>query len=94
MGGSAGNDPPSKVFPAPITTALASLCQDGDRDAHGVPRDRHTQDAGEPFDDAAKTWVPPMSTPHCEVKITNGGWIISTNGDKSSFGGNAKVDTV
>ncbi len=34
----------------------------------------------------------PVSTPGCEVKITNGGWIIANNGDKSSFGGNAKVD--
>ena len=50
------------------------------------------QDAGEPFDDATKTWVLPVSTPGCEVKITNGGWLIATNGDKSSFGGNAKVD--
>jgi Big-like domain-containing protein len=50
------------------------------------------EDAGEPFDDAAKTWVLPVSTPGCEVKITNGGWIIAKNLDKSSFGGNAKVD--
>jgi hypothetical protein len=50
------------------------------------------QDADEPFDDAEKTWVLPVSTPGCEVKITNGGWIIATNGDQSSFGGNAKVD--
>jgi hypothetical protein len=52
----------------------------------------NTQDAGEPFDDAAKTWVLPVSTPGCEIKITNGGWIIAANGDKSTFGGNAKVD--
>jgi hypothetical protein len=50
------------------------------------------QDADEPFDDAEKTWVLPVSTPGCEVKITNGGWIIAKNGDQSSFGGNAKVD--
>jgi hypothetical protein len=51
-----------------------------------------TQDAGEPFGDATKTWVLPVSTPGCEVKITNGGWIIANNGDRASFGGNAKVD--
>jgi hypothetical protein len=51
-----------------------------------------TQDPGEPFGDATKTWILPVSTPGCEVKITNGGWIIASNGDKSSFGGNAKVD--
>jgi hypothetical protein len=46
----------------------------------------------EPFDDATKTWVFPVSTPGCEVKITNGGWIIAANTDRASFGGNAKVD--
>jgi hypothetical protein len=51
-----------------------------------------TQDAGEPFDDAEKTWVLPASTPGCEVKITNGGWIITDKGDRASFGGNAQVD--
>jgi hypothetical protein len=50
------------------------------------------QDAGEPFGDATKTWILPVSTPGCEVKITNGGWIIAANTDRASFGGNAKVD--
>jgi hypothetical protein len=49
------------------------------------------QDAGEPFDDATKTWTPPPSTEFCEVTITNGGWIVANNGDRASFGGNAKV---
>jgi hypothetical protein len=51
-----------------------------------------TEDAGEPSGNATKTWVLPVSTPGCEVKITNGGWIIALNGDRASFGGNAKVD--
>ena len=50
------------------------------------------EDPGEPAADATKIWVLPISTPGCEVKITNGGWIIATNGDKSSFGGNARAD--
>jgi hypothetical protein len=50
------------------------------------------QDAGEPFGDATKTWVLPVSTPLCEVKITNGGWIIAANLDRASFGGNARTD--
>jgi hypothetical protein len=50
------------------------------------------QDPGEPFDDATKTWVLPVSTPGCEVKITNGGWIIAANLDRASFGGNARTD--
>jgi len=54
--------------------------------------DDDVQDAGEPFDDAEKTWVLPVTTPGCEIKITNGGWIIAMNGDRSSFGGNAKAD--
>jgi hypothetical protein len=34
-----------------------------------------------------------MSTPLCTTDITNGGWITANNGDKASFGGNAKVDS-
>jgi hypothetical protein len=49
-------------------------------------------DPNEPFGDATKAWVLPPSTPGCEVKITNGGWIIANNDDRASFGGNAKVD--
>lgn len=49
-------------------------------------------DPGEPFDEATKTWVLPVTTPGCEIKITNGGWIIAANGDRASFGGNAKAD--
>jgi hypothetical protein len=44
----------------------------------------------EPSDTAAKTWVNQVTTPTCEVKITNGGWIKASNGDKGTFGGNAK----
>lgn len=51
-----------------------------------------TQDPGEPEGLAEKTWVLPVSTPLCEVKITNGGWIIAMNGDKSTFGGVAMAD--
>lgn len=50
-----------------------------------------SQDAGEPFGDATKTWVLPTSTEFCEVKITEGGWIVANNDDRSSFGGNGKV---
>ena len=39
-----------------------------------------TQNSGEPGDTAAKTWVVPASTPGC--KVTNGGRITATNGDK------------
>ena len=52
----------------------------------------NTQDPGEPFGTAAKAWTFPVTTPGCEITITNGGWIIASNGDRGSFGGNAKSD--
>jgi hypothetical protein len=56
--------------------------------------DNGTADPGEPSDTATKTWVLPVSTPGCEVKITYGGWFHTLlNGDKASFGGNAAVST-
>jgi hypothetical protein len=54
--------------------------------------DDNMQDPTEPFDTASKTWILPVTTPGCEVTITNGGWIIAMNGDRGSFGGNAKSD--
>ncbi len=45
----------------------------------------------EPSGNAEKTWTPPVSTALCEVKITDGGWIIANNLDRANFGGNAKV---
>jgi Mg-chelatase subunit ChlD len=59
--------------------------------AYADTNNNNTQDPGEPFDTATKAWVLPVSTPLCEVKITNGGWIIASNGDKANFGGNAQV---
>jgi len=50
------------------------------------------QDPGEPDGTATKSWVLPVSTPGCEVTITNGGWILTLAGDRASFGGNARVD--
>lgn len=50
----------------------------------------NVQDPGEPIGVAEKTWVLPETTPLCE--ITNGGWIIAENGDRASFGGNAKAN--
>jgi hypothetical protein len=50
-----------------------------------------SQDPGEPFDVATKTWVLPATTPLCEVKITQGGRITAANGDKATFGGNARA---
>jgi hypothetical protein len=46
----------------------------------------------EPADEATKTWVPPTSPPGCEVKITQGGRIVTAEADDATFGGNASVD--
>jgi hypothetical protein len=58
--------------------------------AYADTNNNNTQNTGEPSGAAAKTWVIPQSTPGC--KVTNGGRITATNGDKATFGGNAKGD--
>ena len=50
----------------------------------------NTQDVGEPTGGATKVWVLPVTTPLCEIKITNGGRITALNGDRATFGGNAR----
>jgi hypothetical protein len=59
--------------------------------AYADTNNNNNQDPTEPFDNATKAWVLPVSTPGCEVKITNGGWITASNGDRANFGGNAQV---
>jgi Mg-chelatase subunit ChlD len=49
----------------------------------------NTRQPTEPTDTATKEWVLPSSTPGC--KVTNGGRILAANGDKATFGGNAKA---
>jgi Mg-chelatase subunit ChlD len=57
--------------------------------AYADTNNNNVQDVGEPSDTATKTWVIPVSTPGC--KVTYGGRITATNGDKATFGGNAMV---
>jgi hypothetical protein len=71
--------------PLPGVDAITAYA-DTDRD--------NTQDAGEPAGAAAKTWTLPASTPLCEVAVTLGGRITARNGDKATFGGNAKSDSI
>jgi hypothetical protein len=52
----------------------------------------NTQDLGEPSGAATKAWMLPVTTPLCEITITNGGRITAANGDKATFGGNARSD--
>lgn len=51
-----------------------------------------TRDAGEPTGAATKAWVLPVSTPLCEIVISDGGHFVANNGDRATFGGNAKSD--
>ena len=64
-----------------VITAFADTDGDGQHDTE------------EPAATATKTWVFPTSTAGCEVSIHNGGWIIAANGDRATFGGNAKLGT-
>jgi hypothetical protein len=57
--------------------------------AYADTNGNNVRDANEPGDTAAKTWVLPQSTPGC--KVTYGGRITAANGDKATFGGNAKT---
>jgi hypothetical protein len=41
------------------------------------------------IDNSFRTGI--VSTPNCELKISDGGWIVADNGDQATFGGNAKV---
>ena len=73
-------------FPGADTIeAFADTDEDGMQDAPPPLGD-------EPFDTATKTWVLPVSTPLCEVTITNGGRITAANGDRATFGGVAMAD--
>lgn len=68
----------SSAFPgADVINAYADL------------NNNNVQDPGEPFDAATKVWTLPASTEGC--KVTYGGRITAANGDKATFGGNAKV---
>ncbi|HEY8826024.1 MAG TPA: post-COAP-1 domain-containing protein [Candidatus Limnocylindria bacterium] len=51
-----------------------------------------SQDPGEPFGDAEKTWILPVGTALCEIKVTDGGHITAINADSASFGGVARSD--
>jgi hypothetical protein len=68
-----------------VIRAFADTNEDG---TQGAPPPA----GNEPADEATKTWIPPASTPGCEVKITQGGRIVTAGGDDATFGGNASVD--
>jgi hypothetical protein len=64
---------------ADAITAFADTNNDGD------------QNVGEPGGVAEKTWVLPVSTPGCEVKIVDNAKITALNTDAASFHGRALV---
>ena len=43
------------------------------------------------IDNSFRTGI--LSTPDCELKINDGGWIVALNTDQATFGGNAKVSS-
>jgi hypothetical protein len=43
------------------------------------------------IDNSERTGI--VSTPNCELKISDGGWIFPLNRDVATFGGNAKVSS-
>jgi hypothetical protein len=43
------------------------------------------------IDNSERTGI--VSTPNCELKISDGGWIVAVHGDVGTFGGNAKVSS-
>ena len=43
------------------------------------------------IDNSFRTGI--LSTPNCELKINDGGWIVALNTDVGTFGGNAKVSS-
>jgi Mg-chelatase subunit ChlD len=71
-------------YTGPALPGMDAISAFADTDNNG------TKDAGEPSDIASKTWVLPTSTAGC--KVTYGGRIKAANGDKGTFGGNAKAD--
>src|SRR4029078_7183723 len=40
------------------------------------------------IDNSFRTGI--VSTPGCELKISNGGWIVAAKTDQATFGGNSK----
>jgi Big-like domain-containing protein len=80
----AANGQCSFTYQGPTLPGADAITAYADTNNNGV------QDAGEPGGVATKTWVLPVTTPLCQIIITNGGRITAANGDKATFGGNAQ----
>jgi hypothetical protein len=52
-----------------------------------------TSSTGNPFGEATKVWLPPVSTQLCEADITGGGWFVADDANRVNFGGNAMADS-
>ena len=87
---SSGSAPTNAMGQATFTFT-ASLPGTNAITAYADTNGNSMQDIGEPSGAATKIWTPPPSTAFCQVTITNGGWIVANNGDRATFGGNAKV---
>jgi hypothetical protein len=61
--------------------------------AYSDNNENNVEDANEPArDTATKAWVLPPSTPGCEIRVHDGGWIVTATGSKGTFGGNARIE--
>ena len=74
------------TYQGPVLPGVDTITAFVDSDGDGA------LDPGEPSDTATKIWVLPTTTPLCEIRITNGGRIAAANGDRATFGGNARAD--
>jgi len=90
--GSRVTGPDGKTAPFCYTGVLIGITDVITAFADFNPRNG-TREPGEPIGAATKVWEIPVSTPLCEVTVTQGGFIIAQNGDRASFGGNAKVSS-
>lgn len=73
-------------------TFTAALPGNNPITAYADLNNNNVQEPNEPAGAANKTWVLPVGTALCEIKITDGGHITAINGDQGSFGGVARSD--
>ena len=84
---STGTPVPGALWARSVPTDIIGVTVGGNR--YGWFAQNEIDDLA--IDNSERTGV--LSTPNCELKISDGGWITALNGDRASFGGNAKVSS-